>query len=113
MADRKKTFADQLENDVFNPAMQFISTPAPRGQQPRPQKPAPRTPAAPAKEETAEQPAPPTGYRMNPMYIENKTRRLQLLLKPSTYEAVRDMAEREGVSVNALINDILETAAKG
>ena len=52
------------------------------------------------------------GFRLNPMYIEKKSRRLQLLLKPSIYDAVKRRAEGEGVSVNDLINTILEDATK-
>ena len=109
MADRKKTFAQQLDTARLNPALQFISTP----------------PAAPARErgreEAREIPAPapsaarqsaPEGYRMNPMYIEKKSRRLQLLLRPSVYEAVKARAEGEGVSVNDLINTLLEEATR-
>ena len=108
MADRKKTFASQLDAEQFNPAMQFISAGAPAPAQPEPQPRGSRT----APRETPRE-APPAGYRMNPLYIENKTRRVQLLLKPSIYEAVKARAEAEGVSVNELINVILETATQG
>ena len=97
MAERKKTFAEQLDSEQFNPAMQFISAPAPQ-----------RRASAPA----AQQDAPPPGFRMNPMYVEIKSRRVQLLLKPSIYAAVKERAAREGVSVNEMINVMLETAVK-
>ena len=106
MADnRKKSFTAQLDSAQFNPAMQFISVPQqPQEEEKRPAKPAP------AKPERAQEA--PDGYRVNPMYIEKKTRRLQLLLKPSVYEAIRERAEAEGVSVNEMIGSILETAVR-
>ena len=99
MADRKKTFTNQLGGQQFNPAMQFIST-APKTEPPKPVAPA-----------SGREPA-PEGFRLNPMYIEKKSRRLQLLLQPSIYDAVKRRAEGEGVSVNDLINTILEDATK-
>ena len=110
MADRKKSFTQQLDNPQFNPAMQFISTPAPA---PQPARSTGRTGAAPA----APRPAggtreTPEGYRVNPLFIEKKSRRLQLLLRPSVYEAVRARAVAEGVSVNDLINTLLEEATR-
>ncbi|MBR6955105.1 MAG: hypothetical protein IKH77_08750 [Clostridia bacterium] len=112
MADKKKSFTRQLDTAQLNPALQFISTPAP--QAPRREAAQGRTPAAPAPAVPAPRPetAAPEGYRVNPMYIEKKTRRLQLLLRPSVYEAVRARAQGEGVSVNDLINTLLEEATK-
>ena len=46
----------------------------------------------------------------NPLYIENKSKRLQLLTKPSTAEKLRAKAQREGRSVNDIVNTILEEA---
>ncbi len=108
MADsRKKTFTAQLDSAQFNPAMQFISAaPQQKEEDRRPRRPS----TAPAAGERA--PEPPDGFRMNPMYIEKKTRRLQLLLKPSVYDAIRERADREGVSVNELTGSILETAMR-
>lgn len=109
MADKKKTFSAQLGSAQFNPAMQFISSaPQQSEEEPKPKQ------GRPAKPQSAyEKPQdPPDGFRMNPMYIEKKTRRLQLLLKPSVYDAIRERADREGVSVNEMIGSILETAVK-
>lgn len=39
---------------------------------------------------------------------ENKTKRTELLLKPSTYEALKAEAEADGRSLNSLVNKILE-----
>ena len=39
---------------------------------------------------------------------ETKSKRVQLLVKPSVYQAVSDIADEEGISVNELINIVLE-----
>lgn len=51
---------------------------------------------------------PPKGYKLNPEYIETKSRRLQLLIKPSIHEAIKERATALGVSTNDLINTILQ-----
>ena len=80
----KKSFKD-------NPALQFIST-------------------------TEEQPTtgstgkPPKGYKVNPLYVETKSRRLQLILQPSLYARVKAQAKAEGISVNEYCHRILDEA---
>lgn len=86
----KKSFRDTLEN----PAELFITKPAEK----------PAETVAPAKA--------PEGYHLNPLYIENKSRRLQLLAKPSTVEKLRARAKRENTSVNDIVNTILEEALR-
>lgn len=89
---QKKSFKAEL-----NPAMQFISTPA---------------------EETAEREnAPraedaPEGYKVNPLYIEKRSKRLQLLVQPSLYDKIKAQADTEGCSVNDFIHRVLEDAVK-
>lgn len=84
-----------------NPALNFIST---AGQE------APEPKAEPPKRTVADAPA---GYKLNPEYIEKKTRRLQLVLQPSLYERVKANAEKSGTSVNEYIHSILEDATRG
>lgn len=72
--------------NIDNPAMQFIS---PQGNS---------EPIAP----------PPKGFKVNPLYIETKSKRLQLLIKPSTYDKLKTKAKNEGTSINDLVNRILE-----
>ena len=86
----KKTFKESLEN----PAELFISKPI----------------EAPAKQDQTA--TAPEGYRINPLFIENKSKRLQLLTKPSTAEKLKAKATREGRSVNDIINTILEDALR-
>lgn len=44
---------------------------------------------------------------------EKKTRKVNLLLKPSIYERLKRKAESEGDTVNNLINELLEKALSG
>lgn len=76
----------------FDPAMQFISQsePAPKAHQ--------------------EIQPPPEGYKINPLYIEKRTKHVHSLIKPSLYESIKARAESEGISVNELIHSILEQA---
>ncbi len=75
---------------AINPALAFISQPAaetePEQDPPRPTATAPRA--------------------------ETKSRRLQVLIKPSTHERIKARALEEGISVNDWINKALERAAK-
>ena len=93
----KKTFKDSI-----NPAMSFISQESidrAEGE-------------APTTEETAK-PRPakaPEGYKLNPLYIETKSERLQLLVQPSLKAKLKKKARQEGTSVNNLVHSILEEA---
>lgn len=69
--------------DNFSPSMNFISTPE-------------------SNKEI------PEGYKLNSEYIEKKSKRVQLLIKPSTHEKLKIMATKKNISVNELINRILE-----
>ena len=91
MANRGKSFRGNI--DAVNPAMQFIS------ELPEPE---------PAPDEKSGKP--PGGYKLNPIYIETKSRRLQLLIQPSLYEKIKARATAEGMSVNELVHSILDTA---
>lgn len=91
----KKTFKDSI-----NPAMSFIS-------QESIDRAEGETPA------TAEAKRPdkaPEGYKLNPLYIETKSKRLQLLIQPSLHEKLKSKAKAEGISVNELVNSILQDA---
>jgi predicted HicB family RNase H-like nuclease len=85
----KKTF----KNDI-NPAMGFISQES----------------IEKVEETATEKKTPakaPEGYKLNPLYIETKSKRLQLLIQPSTHEKLKNRAKAEGTSVNDLVNSIL------
>lgn len=51
-------------------------------------------------------------YYRNPEYIEAKTKNLHLLIKPTTYNGLKDLATEYGISLNSLINIVLETIVK-
>lgn len=82
-----KSFKSQM-----NPAMKFITQP----------------------EEETPQPisTPPEGYKLNPLYVETKSRRLQLLVQPSLHEKIKTRAKASGRSVNEYIHSLLEEAMK-
>lgn len=88
----KKTFKDSL-----NPAMNFISKESIEkadGDQTVP--------------ETTKSGKPPKGYKLNPLYVETKSRRLQLLVQPSLHEKLKTKANENGMSLNELVNTILQ-----
>jgi hypothetical protein len=82
----KKSFTNNL-----NPAMNFISTPV---------------------EEQPKLDQPPEGYKLNPLYLEKKSRRLQLLIQPSLHSKIKARADKEGKSLNELVHSILEDATR-
>lgn len=46
----------------------------------------------------------PAGYKRNPEYIECRTKRVQLVIQPSLYEAAKAVAAEAGVSMNEFFN---------
>ena len=54
----------------------------------------------------------PAGYKPNPLFVEIKSRRLQLLVQPSLYEAIKAQAKAKGISVNEFAHRALEKAVK-
>lgn len=100
----KKSFKD-------NPALQFISSTEPEliksaELEEKPQE----------KSEVKPQPRPiekpPKGYKLNPIYVETKSRRLQLVLQPSLYDRVKAKATAAGLSVNEYIHQVLDNATR-
>lgn len=90
----KKSF---IQND---PAMNFISTESEdEEQEPKPAQPKPSA-ATHA----------PKGYKLNPLYVETKSKRLQLVVQPSLFDKVKRGAAAAGLSVNEFVHQILEKA---
>ena len=54
----------------------------------------------------------PEGYKLNPEYIETKSRRVQALVQPSVYEAVKAKASSLGISTNEAINEAMRLYAE-
>ena len=50
---------------------------------------------------------PPEGYKLNPEYIEVKSKRVQLLLQPSIVEALKALAKEKGLSMNETANEAI------
>ena len=91
----KKSFKD-------NPALQFISSAAEEA----------GTPPAPAPKKAPTTAKAPEGYKLNPLYVETKSKRLQLVLQPSLLAKVKERAGEQGLSVNEYVHRILEEATK-
>ena len=76
---------------ISNPALQFISQ---------------------TEEAPAQKPEAPAGYKVNPAYIETKSKRVQLLVQPSVFDAVDRIAKAKGISRNEAINEALKQYAE-
>lgn len=96
----KKTFKDNI-----NPAMNFISQESvdkAEGENSAKEKT--------IAEVTRRSNKAPEGYKFNPIYVETRSKRLQLLVQPSLHEKLKARAKAEGTSVNDMINTILQDA---
>lgn len=54
----------------------------------------------------------PKGYKPDPQYIETRSRRVQMLMQPTLYAAIKARAEAQGRTVNDFIHATLEAAIK-
>lgn len=112
----KKSFTGQQ-----NPALAFISAQEPEAERVEVQDAEPRkatTTAAKKPEKTSTDTKvkttdAPEGFKANPLFVETKSRRMQLLVQPSLYDAIKAKATAEGRSVNELVHSILEATIKG
>lgn len=100
---QKKTFKKD------NPALSFISTPAEevegvasKSETEKPQGDGKLTIRS-VQKHTA-----PEGYKLNPEYIETKSKRVQLLLQPSTVKAIKSLSSKRGLSMNEAINEAIQ-----
>ena len=111
---RKKSFKDLKDN----PAMQFISTPAEETQEDDYKtgeeiaKGLATVTLALEEAELKKAKKPPKGYKLNPLYVETKSKRLQLVLQPSLVERVKAKAAENGLSVNEYISRALDKATR-
>ena len=55
---------------------------------------------------------PPEGYRVNPLYIEKKTRRVNLILQPSVADGLKEVAKAKGISANEAASEALRAYIK-
>ena len=103
----KKSFkSDMPTMDELNPALQFITPPtAQSGEQ---HQEAEKKPAAPHPERQPESHTATHRAQRATGTAETKSRRVQLLIKPSIYDGIKEHASRNGQSVNDIINFILQ-----
>ena len=97
-----------------NPALRFIT----EAEQPEEQetKPAPKqTVKAPTRSpsrSTSKTKNDEPRYKLDPKYIETKSRRVQLVMQPSLYNKIKQAASKQDISVNEFIHKTLEDALK-
>lgn len=84
-----------------NPALSFITSAQEEVE-------APAQETAPQIKETSK----PEGYKLNPEYIETKSKRVQLLLQPSVVESMKDLARKKGLSLNEAVNEAIKDYLK-
>jgi len=105
----KKSFTDRMQQKAVNPTLQFISA---QEAAPDPHAVEELRPETRPSTSTSTQARPPQAHRAQPQFEETKSRRLQLLLTPSLYEAIKAKAAEEQRSVNDYINSILQDAIR-
>lgn len=102
------SFKDKVEKKkasaAKNPAMMFISVPEGAEET------SPMIPLPDPLHQAEATPLQAERLRRSNQGGEPKTRRLQLLMQPSLYEAVKKRAETLGISVNETIGEILRQA---
>ena len=54
----------------------------------------------------------PEGYKLNPLYVEVKSKRVQLVLQPSVFAKAKAAADAEGISFNEYCHRLLEEATR-
>lgn len=54
----------------------------------------------------------PEGYKLDPKYVEVKSQRVQLVLKPSVFKALKKYCKTNKVSVNEYVGTLLEEQLK-
>ena len=50
----------------------------------------------------------PDGFKLNPKYIETKSKRVQILIQPSLYLKLKKLALMNGISTNEAINQAIK-----
>ena len=93
----------------INPAMQFLSAQEPEQEADNAPEPVAAPPAIPTGKGAGT--APPEGFKVNPLYIEKKTKRCQLVMQPSLYAKIKAAADVAGLSFNEYVCQALERAA--
>ncbi len=98
----KKNFLN-LSSEIDNPTMAFISEESINEAEKQNHE---------IKINTISLEAPPKGYKINPLYIETKTKRVQLVLQPTLYKKIRTESKKAGLSLNEYAHRVFEAATK-
>ena len=93
-------------NSALSPALQFI-TPTVVPPEAVEEKPVETPVEAPTERKVAKE---SRRRKVDPYKLETKSKRLQLLIKPTLYDRLKDKAYEEGISVNELVHEILDDA---
>lgn len=99
---KKKDFSNMMDN----PAMSFISTPEEPAKAAGKKEPVKKNLRGDLKDA-------PEGYRIDPRYIEMRTKRVQIVLQPSVYDAGKQEADRQGISFNEYIHALIKADRGG
>lgn len=102
----KKSFI----GDIDNPAELFISNSTAPEKEETASTEGSRTETTRARRSTSAKA--PAGYKINPLYVETRSQRVQLLLQPTLAEALKKRAKKQKRSFNDLVHEILEEAMK-
>lgn len=95
---KRKSFIDApAAREGSNPALSFISSESIAAVEG----------AAPLQADTD---TPPEGYKINPKFVEIKSKRVQLVLQPSLYTRVKEASEAAGLSLNEYVHRLLDEA---
>ena len=90
-----------------NPALAFINTPVKetKAAEPQPKEQPEEEQTTAADPGQMEAPGkPPKGYKINPMYVEVKSQRVQLVLQPSVVKRLKKAAAKKKLSMNEAAN---------
>lgn len=55
----------------------------------------------------------PDGYKVNPLFIEKRTKRVQIIMQPSVFEKAKAKAEQSGKSFNDYVHVLIEKDLDG
>lgn len=102
----KKSFLNiSDENELDNPAMAFISEESIQEKEKK-------TQDAEIKVNDINLETPPKGYKKNPLYVETKSKRVQLILQPSLHKKIKIASKKVGLSLNEYAHRVFEAATK-
>ena len=90
-----------------NPAMSFISKESIEAVDGKPEQEERAT--IPTGRKTSPKKA-PEGYKLNPEYIETKSKRYQILIQPSLHKEAKTISEELGISLNDFIHRAIQEA---